>query len=164
MANNVIRGDGVDFPKENRVTSSSTIDIYDDTGKVIGFCVGLRESMNRPVQKLRHLSAGDAGRVIEVVPMIEDIQLTVTGYSLYDRSRAEQGSLIHRMGSAMKAMKSLVSQNEPFFLIKTETHPSTGEQVIDAYYDCWITAFSRDRDINRLVVVDSCTIAVGQKE
>lgn len=160
----LLRGDGVNFPSRNRIISASTLDVYDDNGHIIGFVTNFNETQARPVQKIRHLSSIDAGRVIEMSPQVEDISLTVTGYSLYDTSLTEKGSLIHRMGSAMKALKSLQSQAQSFNLARTETHPSSGEVVRDVYFDCWFTNFTRNRDIGRLVQTDSATIFVGQKE
>ena len=160
----LLRGDGVSFPAKNRIVSSSTLDIIDDEGFIIGFITNFNESDNRPMTRVRHLSSRDAGRVIEMTPGVEDISITVNGYSLYNRSLTEKGSLIHRLGSAMKALKSLQSQSEPFNLIRTETHPATGEENKDVYFDCWISAHSKSRDIGRLVQMDNCTIQVGQKE
>jgi len=160
----VLRGDGVSFPAKNRVISSSTLDIYDDQGFIIGFITNFNESDNRPITRIRHLSSHDAGRVIEMSPGVEDVSITVNGYSLYNVNLTEKGSLIHRLGSAMRALKSLQSQAEPFNLVRTETHPSTNEENKDVYFDCWISAFSRSRDVGRLVQMDNCTIQVGQKE
>jgi len=160
----LLRGDGVNFPSRNRVISSTTLDVYDDEGHIIGFVLSFNETQSRPVQKIRHLSSTDAGRVIETTPNVEEISLTVTGYSLYDISLTEKGSLIHRMGSAMKALKSLQSQAESFNLARTETHPSSGEMVRDVYFDCWFTNFTRNRAIGTLVQADSANISVGQKE
>ena len=160
----ILRGDGVNFPSKNRVISSSSLDIYDDEGFIIGFVTNFDEQMTRQMTRIRHLSSRDAGRVIEMSPGTEDISLNVNGYSLYDLSLTSKGSLIHRLGSAMRAMKSLVSQAEAFNLVRIETHPSSGEQVRDVYYDCWLSNFSRMRDIGRLVQMDRATIQVGQKE
>jgi hypothetical protein len=160
----ILRGDGVNFPSRNRIVASSTLDVYDDCGFIIGFVTGFNETQARPVVKIRHLSSRDAARIIEVCPNVETISLSVTGYSLYDISLVEKGSLIHRLGSAMRALKSLQSQTEPFNMARTETHPSSGEIVRDIYFDCWITNFTRNRAIGTLVQTDSATIEVGQKE
>lgn len=160
----ILRGDGVNFPSRNRIVASSTLDVYDDSGFIIGFVTNFNETQARAVTRIRHLSSRDAGRIIEMSPNTEDINLTVNGYSLYDISLTEKGSLIHRMGSAMRALKSLQSQAEPFNMVRTETHPSSGELVRDVYFDCWFTNFTRNRDIGRLVQTDNATIAVGQKE
>jgi hypothetical protein len=160
----ILRGDGVKFPKENLVVNAATVDIYDDKGNIIGFLTSLDETLNRGIQRVRTLSSEAAGRVIEMVPMTEDVSLNVNGYSLYDKSQTEKGSLIHRMGSAMGALKSLQSQAEPFHIVKTETHPATGQKVTDSYFDCWFSNFTRSRDIGRLVTIDRATIQVGQKE
>lgn len=160
----ILRGDGVNFPSRNRVVSSSTLDIYDDEGFVIGFITNFDESLSRAMQRIRHLSSYDAGRVIEMSPGVEDISINVQGYSLYNESMAERGSLIHRLGSAMSALKSLQSQAEPFNLVRTETHPSSGEQNYDIYFDCWLSSSTKSRDIGRLVQMDRATIQVAQKE
>ena len=160
----ILRGDGVNFPSRNRIVSSSSLDIYDDGGFVIGFVTNFDETLNRPMTRIRHLSSRDAARIIEMCPGVEDVSLNVTGYSLYDKSVSEKGSLIHRLGSAMKALKSLQSQASSFNLVREETHPSSGEQVKDIYYDCWLSSFSRARGIDRLVQMDRATIQVGQKE
>jgi hypothetical protein len=160
----IIRGDGVAFPATNRVVSASGIDIYDDLGNIIGFIASVDENLNRQIQRVRHLSSEDAGRVIEMVPMVEDISLTVAGYSLYNISKTDRGSLIHRMGSHMAALKSLQSQREPFHIVKINTHPTSGETVVDKYFDCWFTSFTRGRDIGRLVQIDRAVVQVGQKE
>lgn len=160
----ILRGDGVSFPATNRVENSSTIDIYDDTGNIIGFITNLDETLNRPVQRVRQLSSESAGRVIEMVPFVEDVSLTVAGYSLYDKSQTNKGSLIHRMGSHMAALKSLQSQSESFHIVKQSVHPVTSDTITDTYFDCWFVNFTRNRDIGRLVTIDRASIQVGQKE
>lgn len=160
----ILRGDGVSFPTSYRVVNSSTVDVYDDRGHIIGFITSLDETLNRPVQRVRQLSSEAAGRVLEMVPMVEDVSVNVNGYSLYDLSQTNKGSLVHRLGSHMAALKSLQSQREACHLVKTETHPTTGQQVKDEYYDCWVTNFSRSRDIGRLATMDRATLQVGQKE
>ena len=160
----LLRGDGVSFGAQNRVVSSTTIDIIDDEGFIIGFITDMTERWNRPVQRIRHLSAMDAGRVIEIAPQVETIGLDVNGYSLYDKSQTDRRSLIHRMGSGLKAMKSLVSQSQSFNIIKRETHPSTGETVEDIYFMCWFESFTRTRAIGSITNVDRAAIACGQKE
>jgi hypothetical protein len=160
----ILRGDGVSFPTSNRVVNAATVDIYDDRGNIIGFVTSVDETLSRQVQRVRVLSSEAAGRVIEMCPQTEDISVNVNGYSLYDLSQTEKGSLIHRLGSHMAAMKSLTSQADAFNLVKKETHPRTGQQVTDTYYDCWLTNFSRTRDIGRLVTLDRAAVQVGQKE
>jgi len=160
----ILRGDGVSFPAANRVVNASTVDIYDDRGNIIGFITSIDETMNRQVQRVRVLSSEAAGRTIEMVPFTEDVSINIAGYSLYDLSETDKGSLIHRMGSHMAALKSLTSQRDSFHIVKTETHPTTGQRVIDVYYDCWLTSFNRSRDIGRLATIDRATVQVGQKE
>jgi hypothetical protein len=158
------RGDGVSFSSENRVVSSTTYDIYDDEGYVIGYIVEVSEGQNRPVSRLRHLNSSDAGRVIGMVPSPADFTLNVNGYSLYGKSQTNQKSLIHRLGSTAAALKSIQSQIAGFNFVATETHPSTDEQNKTWYYDCWMTSFSKGRSINQVVQLDRATIAVGQME
>lgn len=160
----VIRGDGVSFPAKNRIVNSSTLDIYDDEGYIIGFITNFDEQGNRPITRIRHLSSQDAGRVIEMSPGVEEISINVQGYSLYNINLAERGSLIHRFGSAMRTLKSLQSQGTPFNLVRKETHPATGETNKDIYFDCWMSQQSKARDIGRLVQMDRATIQVAQKE
>lgn len=160
----ILRGDGVSFPASNRVVQSSTTDVYDDRGNIIGFTTSINETLARQVQRIRVLSSEAAGRVVEMAPGTEDVNLNVAGYSLYDLSLTNKGSLVHRMGSHLAAMKSLQSQADAFHIVKKETHPTSGQVVIDSYFDCWFTNFTRQRDIGRLATIDTATIAVGQKE
>lgn len=158
----MIRGDGVNFPAANRVVNSSTLDIYDDEGFIIGFVTNFDDQYNRNVTRIRHLSSEDAGRVIEMAPGTEDVSINVQGYSLYNINIAERGSLIHRFNSALSTMKSLQSQAAGFNLVRKEVHPSTGETNKTIYYDCWFSQSSRARDIGRLVQMDRATIQVAQ--
>ena len=160
----ILRGDGVSFPTSNRVINASTVDVYDDRGNIIGFITSISETLNRAVTRIRTLSSEAAGRVLEMAPMTEDVSLSIGGYSLYDLSKTNKGSLIHRMGSHMAALKSLQSQREPFHIVKSATHPTTGQTVVDTYFDCWFANFSRSRDIGRLVTIDTASVQVGQKE
>ena len=118
------RGDGVSFPRENRVINAATIDILDDEGFRIGFIQQISETLGRPVTGIRHLNSLDAGRKIEQVPGVEDITITIQGYSLYDKSITERDSLIHRLGGPMAAAKSLMGQSIPFNIVKREVHPA----------------------------------------
>ncbi len=159
----ILRGDGVSFPRSNRVVNAATIDILDDRGFRIGFVVEIGESGTRRVEKVRELSSTTAGRVIEQAPGVEDITLSLNGYSLYDRSLTDRGSLIHRLGGAMAAAKSLTGQREPFHLVVAEVHPGSGERNVTRYFDCWLTSFSRTRNINTTIQIDRASCQVGQK-
>lgn len=158
------RGDGVSFGAQNRVIASTTVDIIDDQGFLIGFITEIRDTLARPVMRVRHLSASDAGRVIGMIPQVENITINVSGFSLYDKSLTDKRSLVARLGSNMKALKSLVSQREPFNLIERETHPSTGEVTENLYFDCWVSNLSRARNIGTIAQADTATIEVAQKE
>lgn len=155
------RGDGVSFPAINRVVNAARIDILDDEGFRIGYVQQLQETLQRPVTRIRHLNSLDAGRTIEQAPGVEEASITLSGYSLYDKSLTDRGSLIHRLGGAMATAKSLLGQGTSFNLVMLETHPATGEQVKTRFLNCWITQYSRTRTINQVVQVDTCSIQVG---
>jgi len=157
----VTRGDGVSFSAQHRVINAARIDILDDDGYIIGFVQGVNETLSRQVQRVRHLNSLDALRVIEMVPGAEDVSITLSGYSLYDKTLTDRGSLIHRLGSPMAAAKSLMGQAVGFNLIMLEKHPATGEYVRSKWVNCWITNSTRSRSVNNVVNVDSATVQVG---
>lgn len=158
------RGDGVAFPAENRVVNAATIDIIDDDGFRIGFVVQIQETLNRNVTRIRHLNSLDAGRTIEQAPGVEDVTLTLTGYSLYDKSITDRRSLIHRLGGPMAAAKSLMGQAIGFNLVMREVHPGSGEINITRWWNLWVTQHSRTRSVQNVVQTDSVTCQVGIRD
>lgn len=158
------RGDGVSFPRTNRVINAAVIDILDDEGFRIGYITQAQETLQRPVTRIRHLNSLDAGRTIEQAPGVEELSLTLSGYSLYDKSITERGSLIHRLGGPMEAAKSLMGQAVPFNLVMVEVHPGSAETVTTRWINCWVTNYQRTRSIQNVVQVDSVTCQVGLRD
>lgn len=159
----IMRGDGVAFPKSNRVINSTQIDILDTKGFRIGFIVELTENGTRRVDRVRELSSATAGRVVEQQPGVEDVNLTIAGYSLYDISQTDRGSLIHRLGSAMSAARSLMGQREPFHIVRVQVHPGTGQRDVVRYMECWLTSYSETRNINTTIQIDRAAAQCSQK-
>jgi hypothetical protein len=158
------RGDGVAFPRTNRVVNAATIDILDDEGFRIGYVTQVQETQSRGVTRVRGLNSLDAGRVIEQAPGVEDVNITINGYSLYDASVTDRGSLLHRMGGTLKAAKSLMGQQLPFNLVMRQVHPASGETSITRWLGCWVTNAGTTRSITSVVQVDSLQAQVTVRD
>lgn len=158
------RGDGVSFGPRNRAINGATIDVLDDNGYRIGYLSSIAWTTSRRLERLRHLSSEDAGRVIEIVPGTEDFSCTLVGYSLYDKGLTDRGSLINRLGSSVAAIKTLMGQREPFHLVVKAKHPTTGEVAIRRFFDCWLSGYGETRSIGNTTQTESASCIVGQVE
>jgi hypothetical protein len=74
---------GIVIPGTNKVIAPITVTILADTGNEIGFITEIDIRRRMRVERIRDLSGGHAGRVIEQVPYVEDYELACSGYALY---------------------------------------------------------------------------------
>lgn len=157
------RGDGVGLPESNKVVISTSVDIFDDGGVNIGFLQQISRTDARPATPIRHLAAGDAGRMIEQSPGPELNTLNVTGYALYNVSPARE-SLLNRItgrttDTAGNLFRSLNSQFLPFQLEERWTHPgNTSQRGKTLYGDCYLTNYTRPVSIATVNIVETANI------
>lgn len=155
----VTQGDRVGVPDTNLAVVSSSVDVFDTDGLNIGFMQQITRTDTRQVTRIRHLDSFDAGRIVEQVPMPEDLSLNVMGFALYNRGSDKQ-SLINRIGGSGSArFKSLNSQQIPFNLLEEWTHPANPNNRGQTYYlGCWLTNYSRPINIGTVTVAETATI------
>ena len=166
-------GDGVGIPAGVRSTISTTYDIYDQGGLLVGWIKQLERTDARPTTLVRHLSSFDAGRIIEQVPAPETVTLRGTGFALYNKidttgkiphyslaSRISQGVGLEQGGVYL--FKSLNSQRIPFNIRMVETQPSTGATAITYYIACMLTGYTKPVNIGTVSIDETVAIQVGQ--
>jgi hypothetical protein len=162
-------GDGVGLADSNKAVISTSIDIYDENGYLVGFALSIDRTDARTVTRMRHLSSQDAGRTIEQAAQPENVDITIGGYSLYNApgvSDVPHFSLAGRVSkgtgedrfSAAYIFKSINSQRIPFNLKVVETHPATGAEGVIYYMGCMLTRWSKPTNLNNLWVVETANI------
>lgn len=158
-------GDGVSLPEENKVVISTSVDVLDDNGNNIGFLQQISRTDARPMTPIRHLAAGDAGRMVEQSPGVELNTLNVTGYALYNTG-ASRASLLNRItgqefqsGGIEAPFRSLNSQFIPFHMTEQWTHPGNTALLGETIYgDCYLTNYTRPVSIATVNIVETANI------
>jgi len=158
------------LPQDNRVISSISYDVFlegdgeGDEAEAIGFITNLSDAYNRNNQKIRHLSTGDGGKVIEIVPGLEDITVNVTGFSLYNTGKDNRKNL----GARLSGVAGLVmlSQNSEYFSVRvTTTHPNPPDAIAATtgiiYRRCLLKSMNNPRDINQIAQAATATLDVS---
>jgi hypothetical protein len=156
-------GDGVGIPGTNQVVVSTSIDVLDEQGFNIGFVTRIDRRDARPVERIRHLNAEDAGRTVEMTPSPEGVTLDVTGFYIYPKSALEKRSLLNRLPQSVDgaaSFRSLNSQKIPFVIVERTRHPATNVESKTTYVGCWLTAFSRPINIGTATVAETATVEV----
>jgi len=163
----VNRGAGVGIGQANRATISTSYDIFDADGNLIGYVTQLDRSDSRTVARIRHLSSHDAGRTIEQAPGPDEITLSATGFALYNKPE-QTGELPHyslaaRLGglSGQEMFKSLNSQRVPFNIRVEEVHPATGAVSRTYYFGCMLTKYSKPVNLSEITVAETADIQVA---
>lgn len=155
------RGSGVGQAASSKVQISTSIDII-AYGRPIAFAQNIDETSRRTADRIRHLSIADAGRVIEQAPGVEDIDLSLSGFAVYNE---EVFSLLNQLGhESDRPIKCLNDQKIPFDIIVKTTHPATGETVVDVYGDCVMVSYSRPRNIGTITISDRVDVQASWKE
>ena len=155
---------GVGVPEAHRTLLSTAIDVIDHDGNNIGYIQQVNDSANRGTTPIRGLNAADAGRILEQSPSPENRTLACTGFALFNKQN--DGSLVQRIGGSTtaKKMRSLEEQKIPFNLIMKEIHPTTLEEEVTIYHDCWITSMSKPANIGTSTISMNCNITVSWTE
>jgi len=154
-------GHGVGIDKDAKALISTSIDIFDQEGNKIGFCMSCNRTDGRAVNRIRHLDSADAGRVVEMQPNPTDVNLEVTGYALYNDGNTRQGLLNRLPGAAAAQFVALDQQSQLFNIVVKETHPLTGAVNATYYYGCMLTRYSKPVAIGTINVVESASVAVA---
>ena len=154
------KGYGIGLPSSNRVVSPFSVTIYDADGIEIGFITDFTPDSTRRLERVRHLNAYDAGRIIEQVPGPEDPSISVSGFVLYSDDVANPQSLIGRLTRELgvAVFEALNQQRIPFTIVKEVIHPATGAGYKVIYHECWLARYSETWSVRNLVVTGSASI------
>ena len=154
------KGYGIGIPPKAKVITPFSATILDENGLEIGYVISLNYDTSRTVERIRHLNAYDAGRIIEQVPTPENYSLSAEGYSLYTKELADPKSLIGRLTQSLDiaVFETLNAQHLPFTLVKEVTHLANGLGVKTFFYDCWLARYTETYATRNAVVTGSATI------
>lgn len=155
-----VKGYGVGLPPSNKVVIPFSVTIYDLLGNEIGFITDLSYETSRRVERIRHLNAFDAGRIIEQSPAPEDFSVSCTGFSLYTDDLANPQSVIGRLTkeTGIAVFEALNQQKIPFNIVKEVVHPATGKGFQTIFYECWLSRYSETFATRNVVVTASATV------
>lgn len=163
----VQRGDGVGIGVQNRATITTSYDVFDDQGNLIGYCTDIDRTDSRTVQRIRHLSSHDAGRTIEQAPGPDEVSLAMTGFALYNKPE-QSGDLPHfslaaRLGglTGTQLFKSLNSQRVAFNIRVEEIHPATGAVSRVYYFGCMLTNYTKPISLGNITVAETANVQVA---
>jgi hypothetical protein len=163
----VNRGAGVGIGTANRATITTSYDVFDEEGNLIGYLTDISRTDTRTVERIRHLSSHDAGRTIEQAPGPDDISLTCTGFALYNKTD-QNGELPHfslasRLGGLTGAelFKSLNSQRVAFNIRVEEVHPATGAVSRTYYFGCMLTNYTKPISLGNITVAETANVQVA---
>lgn len=149
---------------QDKVFPTTQITIYDENGEEVGWIQDFNATESRPVERIRHINAADAGRTLQGVPRPADATLSVTGFTIYKPDPTNDGSVISRImqntGNPNKLMKTLEEQKIPF-LIREETVNPNGQNTVTFYHGCWLTNHSKPISINNAFVAETADIFVS---
>lgn len=153
------RGSGVMIPKTNKIIVTTSITIYGHDGKIMGYITDFTPDSARRVERIRHASFADAGRVIEQVPAPEDLTLRVTGFALYE------SSLVGRISRGVPEQEpdtvffSLNDQSYPFTIELEHKHPADAGNTYQILFgECLLTAHSHPWAIRNLYIAQTATV------
>ena len=163
----VQRGAGVGIGVQNRATITTSYDIFDDQGNLIGYVTDIDRTDTRTVQRIRHLSSHDAGRTVELAPGPDETTLACTGFALYNKPD-QTGDLPHyslaaRFGGLTggEMFKSLNSQRVAFNIRVEEVHPATGAVSRTYYMGCLISNYTKPVSLGSVTVAETVSITVS---
>jgi len=162
------QGDGVGIGVGNRATITTSYDIYDAEGNLVGYLTNVTRNDTRRVERIRHLSSHDAGRTVEQAPGPDEPTLTCEGFALYNKTE-QSGDLPHfslpaRLGGLTGAtvFKSLNSQKVAFTIRVEDVHPATAAISRTFYLNCFLTRYSKPVQIGNVTVAETADVQVGQ--
>lgn len=155
-----IKGYGVGIPPTNKVVIPFSLTIYDLEGNEVGFMTDLTYDTSRRVERIRHLNAFDAGRIIEQAPAPEDYTASCVGFTLYTGDLANPQSVIGRLTkeTGIAVFECLNQQRIPFNVVKEVVHPATGIGYQTIFYECWLTRYSETFAVRNVVVTANASI------
>jgi hypothetical protein len=168
-------GDGVAVPSNNQVVVSTSVQIKIGDGNDVGFAQSITRNDTRRVDRIRHLSAVDAGRIMEQAPGPEDYTLRITGFAVYSDAdilatnpgEKATGSFLNQLLGAAgpqqvgnlshTIFRSMQSQIVPFDVVEERRRPgnddpnSFGRTI---YADCWMTSYSSPIQIGQITIAE----------
>jgi hypothetical protein len=171
----VSQGVKVSLSEDNRVVISTSVDIYDHMGQLVGYCTALEEIDARGMKVVRPISFTNPGRIVDMVPQVESVTLRITGFSLYNDEWSNGDiphySLLNRLAgfNKLNPFRSLVEQRIPFDLKYTEEHPGAGMGMvfergwrgIKYYKNCYLTNTTISRSIGNVTVSETASVQVS---
>jgi hypothetical protein len=157
----VIHGSGVGLAPSNQTVISTSVGVFDDLGFEIGFIQNIDRRDTRQTTVVRHLNKADAGRIVEQQPGVEDYELTVNGWMMYEKNDTNKQSLLNRLPSDVSGAGAFQVMNDqfiPFAIREEETHPSTGATNVTMYLGCMITQYSKPINISGSQIVETANV------
>jgi len=154
------KGYGIGIPPTNKVVIPFSLTIYDLEGNEVGYMISLTYDTTRRVERIRHLNAFDAGRIIEQAPAPEDYTASGEGFTLYTDDLANPQSVIGRLTkeTGIAVFECLNQQRIPFNIVKQVVHPATGVGYETIFYECWLARYSETFATRNIVV--SATVSI----
>jgi len=154
------KGYGLGIPPSNKVVIPFSLTIYDLEGNEVGYIISLSYETTRRVERIRHLNAFDAGRIIEQAPAPEDFSVTAEGFTLYTDDLANPQSVIGRLTieTGIAVFECLNQQRIPFNVVKEVVHPATGIGYRTIFFECWLARYSETFATRNIVVSATASI------
>ena len=154
----VTKGVGVRIPSSNQVVVVTSITLFDAEGGEIGFVSELGYRTARTVERIRHLNAADAGRILEQCPLPEDFTLDASGMALYDSTLIGRLSKGSDEAVPPDVYHAINTQYGPFTIEVLMTHPTNSKQVRVVFGDCWIASFDSPMRVGTANIVQRATM------
>lgn len=157
----VVHGSGVGLAPQNLTVISTSVTVFDDLGFMIGFIQNIDRSDSRNTVVVRHLNGADAGRIVEQQPGVEDYELSVNGWMMYEKNDTNKQSLLNRLPSDVSGSGMFQVMNDqfiPFAITETEVHPSTKATNTTYYLGCMITSYSKPINVTGTSIVESAKV------
>lgn len=160
---NLVQGDAL---------SVLSIDVLDAVGQRIGAIASISPNFARPNSRVRELNSDAGGDVKDMVPGVETITISVTGFALRS-TKGSQRNIINRLPQSTPtdlyttqmdaaAFLSLKDNRTPFSIKEKQTNPKTGAVYIKSYNGCLLNSFSYTIGITGDVVIsESAAIDVS---
>jgi len=127
--------------------------------KEIGTIRSFSPSQDKTIERIREIATTSGQRVIELVPGVTDISISVERFTLYknDFMNAVGG----KINSASDAFQSLEEWVDPFDVEEVMTDPVTASERNITYKGCLISTLGKTIEVGTTYVAETATIQVA---
>lgn len=159
-------GNKVRLNDDIHVATVTSIDLIGPNGNIIGFVDKINSmNMNRPVTRIRHLNSFDRGTVIELVPGVSIVDLTVEGFLLFPDEDGVPQDILNRITQEDMDPYGLVDTTRFNFdmALRIRHHNVSNRGGIYWFYRCGIENWSLGNitmDGNN-IITQTCKIQVS---